>query len=432
MSQLAIAEPGGANNRFMVVYVPHGLPNEHYEVGDNCDLAQAGVGILSPLEPYKKYLTVPRGVTNNYSTNHAAIRSTLTGNGKSNSIDFAIASELGVTAHALAVRPNEYCGSWGACTIAEDGHLLKHGGWAGPVMNPADAVADLFSGLSASSSPADSVLQDAQFRAAALQLTEGEVSSMKAALAGLTAEENKLQLHLESLQAIRSNIENPSQMVSCDSRPSLPLVDAAAGVDELAEENFGTLLKGHLQAAAQALRCGSARVVALQLLHTNANQMMNFPGGPGIAGSHHADLSHATTASRREDFAKAQKWIYQTLADEVLSVLDVPDPSGAPGETVLDNTTILVCSEIADGAEHNSEHLITPPRPQFAFQGSEIGTYLPWTIIGRGGGYFQGGISPYVKQEDHRNVLAAVAESMGVSLTNWGGAALTPTAALRG
>src|SRR5690606_562443 len=106
MSQLAIAQDVTRPTRLFVFFLPHGLPIEHWDVGDNMNFAMSGAGILSALEPYRQYVTVVRGVGINTSTNHAAIRSALTGNESGNSIDYEIATALGSTAHVLGAHAN--------------------------------------------------------------------------------------------------------------------------------------------------------------------------------------------------------------------------------------------------------------------------------------------------------------------------------------
>jgi hypothetical protein len=46
--------------------------------------------------------------------------------------------------------------------------------------------------------------------------------------------------------------------------------------------------------------------------------------------------------------------------------------------------------------------------------------YLPWNIIGGGGGCFSGGRVVTMEGVDHRQILAAVAHSMGVTLPSVG------------
>ncbi len=420
MARLAVAEVPNRPQRAFIFYLPHGMPIEHWDVGDDLNLSASGVGIFSPLAPFRDHLTVMRGVGINTATNHAAIRSTITGDEASNSIDYEIANRLGSTAHVLGAHANPP----GA---GSDAQFAKHGGWVDPIANPADAAQELFSGLSDPAGPAEDINLDAQFRQQGLALTEGELDAMHAELAGLTSEQNKLAIHLESLRAYKATAETGGGLgtVSCDSRPVLPIADSMAGQDAYLVENLAKVVDGHLEAAAHAFVCGSARMVTMQNLHANGQIDMGFPGGPGIFKNHHDPLSHSGNGQDqgREEFALVQKWFIERLAEKFLSTLLADDPAD-PGHTVLDNTTVLIMSEIVDGANHTSGY----NAQTWDVPGGPRETYLPCVMIGKGGGTIAGGRSVYVPGMDHRNVLATLGHAMGVSLTQFGGTSVSPVA----
>lgn len=419
MSRLAIAQTGARPTRMFIMFVPHGVPMEHCEVGESMDFSRSGEGVLSPLEPFRNHVQVLRGLSNQVSTNHEAIRSVLTGRDGDNSIDFQVASALGTTAHVLGAHPYRA----NSAGPDHDAKLAHHGGWVTPITNPADALADLFAGVGAGAggpSEVEQEVDEAEFRREALQLTERELASMQSELAGLTAEENKLQKHLESLQVLRAAQEGNGGIgvVGCSARPTLSAAESMMGKDPFDMNNFATILDGHLEAAAHAFVCGTARVVTLQCLHANAQVTMGFPGGPGIAKNHHDPLSHSWDAAGRADFAKVQKWFYSRLAEKFLKTLDQPDPAD-PEHSVLDNSVVLTCTEIADGANHNSEAM------DVWIDGAPQASYLPWVLIGGGGGYLGGGRAVSLQGEDHRNVLAALAGAMGTPIATIGGANVT-------
>lgn len=424
MSRLAVAQAGERPTRLFVFFLPHGLPIEHYEVGPDMDFSSSGIGIFSALQPYRDYVTVLRGVGINTSTNHAAIRSTLTGAEGNNSIDYEIATALGSTAHVLGAHANPP-------TAGADGQLVNHGGWVDPIANPADALEDLFNGLAESGKAAPSGPSDeALFRAEGLALTEAELEAMQRELSGLTGEENKLRVHLESLRAYKQAQETGSGIgtVSCESRPVLEAAESMAGKDPYAKDNLGTVIDGHLEASAQAILCGTARIITMQNLYANGQVRMDFPGGPGISEEHHAPLSHYSSgeATGREKFAQVQKWYYTKLVDKLISVLDQDDPADH-GRKVLENTTILTISEIVDGSNHTSNY-----NPQtWDVGGGPRETYIPSLIIGKGGGYFKGGQSVHIPGTDHRALLATVADAMGVKISNFAGTSVSPIAEVK-
>ncbi len=420
MARLAVAQESARPTRLFLYYLPHGMPIEHWLVDESMNLAASGAGILSPLESVKEYVTVLRGVGINTSTNHAAIRSTFTGAESSNSIDYEVAIALGSTAHVLGAHANPQ----GA---GADGQLIKHGGWVDPIANPADALSDLFSGLAPGTAPPPESSQDLafEFRREGLVLTEGELEAMQVKLKGLTGEENKLSIHLESLRAYRSAAESGGGLgtVSCESRPLLSSAEGMSGKDPYDVSNLGEVIDGHLEASAQAMLCGTARIITLQNLHANGQVMMNFPGGPGFAANHHDPLSHSgkDATQGRLDFAEVQKWYMRKLTEKFLNVLKAEDPAD-PGRTVLDNTTVLVLSEVVDGANHTSGYT----KETWDVPGGPRETFLPAILIGKGGGAFKGGQSVYVPGADHRDLLATVAHGMGVSLTSFAGKSVSP------
>jgi Protein of unknown function (DUF1552) len=413
MSRLAVAQSGARLKRLFIIFVPHGFPVEHFDpVTDNGDfnLKAKGIGGLGPLEPFKQHVTMVRGIgMANMASNHVAIRAALTGfleGGTVDSIDYVIAQGLKVTPHALGAIPYKKTEGFSV-----DSHLMKHGGaWVRALESPLDAKAELFQGLGGGGSPM--AVDEGAFQAEAVALTAKQVDRMKRELAGLTTEETKLGIHLEALQGLKAG--GDASPTSCTAVPSLPAVDATASIDPLDETQFAKILDAQLELAANAMVCGTGRVITLQCLWVNSNILMNFPGGPGIPTEHHIGLSHAGLP--REPYAKAQQWFFQRFADKLLTVLNQPDPAD-PTHTVLDNSLVYITTEVSDGGNHNSDAGET-----WVF-GQPMYTYLPQILIGGAGGYLKPG-GRIVKVEDkrpHTDVLATIADAMGVPLTNIGG-----------
>jgi len=426
MSRLAVAAPTPRPTRLFIYYLPHGMPIEHFEpaaMGTDINLAASGVGVMSPLIPYKQSVNVIRGISmNNGANNHAAIRATLTGfsDGSANgvpvdSIDNTIATALKVTPFVVGARP--YTPGAG---FTSDSYLVQHGSWVRPTEDPAAAADAYFQSLG-SATPSPATVDEAAFRSEALDLTAKEVETMQSSLSALTSETTKLKLHLDALLALKAagSGSTGGGMVSCTTRPPLPSVDAVRGKDPLDQNNFGLVVNAHLEAAAYAFLCGTARVITMQNMHVTSDLSMSFPGGPGFAQGHHDPISHSWDDAGRENFAKCQQWFYQQLADKLLKVLNQPDPLD-PGSshTALDNSLIYIASEISDGANHNSD------TTSVWLDGKEHPTHLPLVMIGGGGGYLKTGqivSSPHM----HTDVLATIAAAMGVPVTTIGGQAVS-------
>jgi hypothetical protein len=420
MSRLAVAAPEPRPCRLFIFYVPHGVPVEHFDpagTGDSLNLKASGIGLLSPLEPYKKNVSIVRGISmNDGASNHAAIRAMLTGFSDGNnadSIDYTIAKALGVTPYVLGTVP------YGGGGFSSDSFLVKHGTWVRPTENPADAADEMLKGIGGNqTTPPPNTVDEAVFRKEALDLTEKEIDIMQKQLSGLTSEQNKLALHLSAIQALKPKISGtgPQPVVTCDTKPVLPSVDLVRNLDALDQKNFAKVLDAHLDVVAASFLCGTARVVTLQNLWVNADVNFGFEGGPGVAKGHHDPISHSWDAPGREEFAHVQSWFYERLASRLLSVLNQPDPSdpSSPDRTVLDNSLICVCSEVSDGANHNSD------ASGVWLDGANHFNYLPFVLIGGAGGYLKQQQVVTVDRK-HTDMLATLAAAMGAPISQIGG-----------
>jgi len=208
---------------------------------------------------------------------------------------------------------------------------------------------------------------------------------------------------------------NASKIISCTERPALPLVEATRGMDPLDPTKFGHMFNAQLEAAGTAMVCGTAQVLSLQALHVNSDILFNFEDGPGLNSTHHNGLSHGN----RIEFAQAQKWFMERIAEVLLPILNQDDPA-APGSTVLDNSIVYISSEISDPTDHNSQ------AGEAYVAGSPIYTTLPQILIGGAAGRFKSGGNVINVEEDrqHSDVLATIADAMSAPLPDIAG---TPT-----
>jgi hypothetical protein len=305
-----------------------------------------------------------------------------------------------------------------------DSFLVKHGAWVRPEEDPARAADTLFQGLGAAP-PGGGMMEDPslEFRRQALGLTEKELTQLKDATQGLTAEQTKLDIHLDAIRKLKTGGTN-NQTISCDARPSLPSLTALAGADVLDPTNMAKVLDAHLEVAAFSLLCGTASIVTLQNMYVNADLNMGFPGGPGVAKGHHQPVSHSWDDAGRAEFAQVQRWFYSRLAEKLLKTLDVPDMLD-PEHTVLENSLVAVLSEVSDGANHNSDASL------IWVGGKEMPTSLPLVLIGGGGGYLKpaGGIAKVSAL--HTDLLATFAAAMKSPISSIAGKACTPIPELK-
>jgi len=414
IASMAGAAPSPRPVRLFIYYIPHGWPFEHVEpLADGAFLQNSP--ILAPLAPFADQVRVLRGIDiNSVRETHEALPAVLTGSdtGESDSIDILIAQALGVTAHVIGALPYKVTTGFG-----KDSYLVRHGTWVRANEHPVAVADELFANLGAPSGDGGQVGDDAVFRAQTMSLTERELEELHTRMQSLSAEANKLNLHLEAVRNLKAGGGGTPSILNCDSRPALPAVDAFPQFGEPLESLLmAQVVDGHLEAAATAMVCGSAQVVTMQNMWTNADVTFDFPGGPNIAAQHHDPVSHSQNEPGRSNFALCQRWFYERLAAQMLTTLDQPDPSDTdPSRTVLDNSIIYVCSEVGDGFQHNKA------TDEVWIDGRTHTGYLPALVIGGGGGYFGPGGQAIDLSRFNTDLLATIAEAMGTPITSMAG-----------
>jgi len=383
-------------HRLVVLFTPHGAPAEFFWPKSATDLSATGsISILSPLQKHAAKLNILRGIDYVGSDNHYANRDVLTAKGP-DSLDTVVARKLGVKPLRLGVVPDY------AQSFTVDGYFTFDGGK--PVQGNPDpgAVLDsLVSGLPAMSSgpapaPTPTGATPDALRRQALKVTDAELAELRMRL-NATPPAAKLDTHKAALAPLLTPPATapsaPSAPIAgCTSKPSLASVDKVRGKNVWAQENFGDLMDAQVDVAAFALRCGITRVVTLQAGYVNYGVPFTWLN---IGAGHHG-LSHGV----RDQHALCQQYFALKFAT-LLDGLNVPDPED-PAHTVLDNTTALWCTEIADGQAHNCQS-------------------VPMVIAGGGSGYLKTGQYLQLSSVSHTTVLTALAESMGVTGVTFGG-----------
>jgi hypothetical protein len=381
--------------RLLVMFTPHGAPAEFFWPTSATNLtASGGISILEPLQKHAARLNVIRGIDYVGSDNHYANKDVLTAKGP-DSLETLVARKLGVQPLRLGVVPDY------AQSFTVDGYFTLDGGkpvQANP--DPAAALDALASGLPATSgggtpTPTPTGPTPAELRRRALEVTDAELGELRARLAA-TPPAAKLDAHQAGvaslIAAAGASAPPPMPVAGCIAKPSIATVDKVRGKNVWAHENFADLMDAQIDVAAFALRCGLTRVVTIQAGYVNHGVPFTWLG----IGSGHHGLSHGV----RDQHARCQQWFALKLSG-LLDQLSIPDPEDS-AHTMLDNTTVVWCSEIADGQQHNCQS-------------------VPLVLAGGGSGYFKTGQYLQLGSVSHATVLTSLAEAMGVSGVTFGG-----------
>jgi Protein of unknown function (DUF1552) len=452
LARTATAATTPAPKRFFLMYMPHGIPPEHYNpqvtAGDytNFALDKTNVSILSPLEKYKSSVNVYQGFKYPGGETHSGIVSCLSGldglppdtTRPRTSLEHVIANSLGVKPLILGACAHQPYG------LDANSKLFWDGSAVDPQKNPAAAADSLF-GASTSAAPN----ADAQLRSDLLALTASEITTLQGTLGDLTTEKTKLQRHLAAIQAIQSGGSGGGAS-SCTAAPSLPtvekvraasagqVIDSSGGNDYFYQEaNFQLIFQAQLELVAQALLCNAAQVVALQPMYATCDFNFSFSQQAGVAApssgwAHHAGLSHTTpqasatnmpqnplisidnlNSTTRAAFAGAQLWFAQQLDKYVLQILANADDPSAPGTKVLDNTLVYWMSEIGDGEDHNTF-------TKMGSFGANYPEYLPLVSIGGCGGALKTGqVVRFDTDRPAADLYLSFAKAMGASTVSF-------------
>jgi hypothetical protein len=471
MAGRAVAQARGPYKRLLLVFIPHGMPAEHFNpggAGRGFDLAASPmVGVLKPFKPYQDQTVLVRGIEYVGHSNHQTISAVFTGDTVT-SVDAVVAKSFAQKALLLGALPFPNGG------FGPDSKLFSNVDWVAAEPNPLKAIAGVGTGgapvpppappppppapppqpgapPAPRPPPAAPVVNDDEFRRGLLALNIGELEGMQRELSSLTSAQNSLSIHLDSLRDLRARFNVPPAGIpqpaptppapapapgpgpapappppvpapvaaSCGLKANLP------GVERVRQESmngqnaiyffdkakFQQLFVAQLEVARQALICGT-RVVGLQVLYANAQ--INF-GFMGIAKDHHDPLSHSRDPVGRGDFARVQQWLYGQIEEKILRPLRAaPDPFD-PGRRILDNTIVCITSEIADGNEHNSRKAILELGAQ------RVTTLVPMILVGGGGGALAGGQVVDFENRSHKDLLAALCTAMGAPGGNFSG-----------
>ena len=167
-----------------------------------------------------------------------------------------------------------------------------------------------------------------------------------------------------------------------------------------------------------AFQSDATRVITFMLDHGQSNRYFNFI--PEVDGTWHA-LSHYQNASgmtedddgttswesveqKRAMYAEVVRWHHSQVAYLLGRMKNIREPDG---NTLLDNSMILMGGAIGDGNEHDASH-------------------LPTLLAGRGGGTIKTG--RYINHDeptDLASIHVALMQRMGVPIERLGTAGST-------
>lgn len=220
-----------------------------------------------------------------------------------------------------------------------------------------------------------------------------EVNEIKS-IAG-TNEQAKLDQHLTSLRELEKSLVDPNAGpgggggigVMPGGACATPATPGNGAADDIRTASAAFNAIGY-----QAINCDLTRVLDMQWL-SSGDHLPRFEW-MGLKLDHHG-MEHG---SSRTEYAAAQTWIFQEMANFLTLLKTTPEGSG----NMLDNSVVYMTSEMSEGNHvHN-------PVLQF--------------VAGKGGGQFRTGRRLDATGKTNNDVLLALVKAMGVNATTVGDA----------
>jgi Protein of unknown function (DUF1552) len=278
----------------------------------------------------------------------------------------------------------------GANTNANNGKTQYYGGPTGgnlpTIGSPLSAYNTVFGTALPTGTSASALLARRQ---SILDTITAEITGLQSQLG--SSEKAKLELHLESIQALENKLTSTATNGGC-MKPATPPADSALqfmmGMDTLA----ANLL--HQQIILAAFACDITRIACLEY-GNDQYLLVNQSGLP--ADDEHGGYIHSESTTNFPNLVKFEAYLATQFANLITALATTPDPLGN-NQMLLDNTLVLWSRDMGDAQNHNQQSM------RFVLAGGN-GGYLKTASGGR-----------YIKStERHERILLNACEALGVT-----------------
>jgi hypothetical protein len=394
--------------RLIIYYFPDGVPAAAGSVSpflvNGSETTFTLPTNLAALAPYQSQCIFLRNLSmgpTDAGSHPGGAKKLLTGvdGGGGESIDRYLARTIG----GGAPFPHLYLGAMATQNSASGDKFVSYpsaGTTVAPEDDPMNAFDRLF-GSTTSPSPSTPKGPD-PVEVSIIDSALGDIGDLQARLGSV--EQSKLTLHLEALREVEKRVKGlgASALPSCNqSVGSVAAIDRGRLYDPA---QFPDILRAQMDLMVQAMACGLTSVGVIQASqHTSELIMSRFAGTPlytpgydmrSHQASHYGDPSSSLYAS----FVSQVTWFVQQLGYLLDQLKARPEGSG----TMLDNTIVLLCTEISDGNTHSHDD-------------------MPFILAGGAGGALKTGRLIDCGGRRHSDLLGTIAHAMGdPSVTTFG------------
>jgi len=412
----------GVAKRVIFFYFPDGVPGQSQN-GEPSKFHPTGSEssfdlpeVLSPLAAFKSECVFFRGLSmggTDSGSHPGGTKKLLTAfdGGYGESIDQYLARTVG----SNAPYRHLYLGAMANQNNASGDKHISYPS-AGQSITPEDNPRKAFDLLFGSIAGSGSTPEVDPTKATIIDGVIDDVETLRSQLGAI--EQSKLDMHLESLREVEKRIKGGGVVptASCEN----PSVDTTGFTDgELyKDEKFPSLLKAQIDVMVLAMACGLTKVGVIQgSQHTSELIMSRFPGTEMYTPNFDMRSHQASHYGASHDYAKPEfqafvlqcKWWVEQFAYLLGELQKRPEDGG----TMLDNSIVVLCTEVCDGNTHLHDD-------------------MPFILAGRAGGAISPGRLLQYNYERHGKLFVSIANAMGDGLQAFGDASSGPLPGLVG
>jgi hypothetical protein len=409
LNREAEAAPASTPIRFMILSTYNGaVPAQYWPEGGETDFTFRPGSTTEPLAPYRTKMIFPMNMKRQRSGgggHESAFRCLWTGAGQTGSgggfggyaagpsVDQIIAKALpaGQTTFPSLQFGVQHDGPGANPTVLTVMTYAAAGQPLAPESNPYT----MFDRLMIGSTGAPTGISKDQLeklkvrRQSVLDLVRDDLKALSPRVD--RSDRVKIEQHVNGISEIEKRLNMPVNAPTAGANCSATAVPM--GIDLKANESFPELLGIQNSLAVSALACDRTRVASMQWSRGFSQVRHTWVG---VNLEHHT-LSHMTSAANQAQKFAIDRWFHERMA-ELLHQMDSVQEAGG---TLLDNTMLIFCNDLSEGAAHS------------------VAPAISW-VAGKGGGKLKTGRLLDLSAYDFTQMMLTGAQVMGVNVTQIG------------
>lgn len=235
---------------------------------------------------------------------------------------------------------------WGAgepmaCDFGASCSYTQAISWAGPkaplapVINPLTAFNQMFAGSDEGATEAEQAMRRASMKSV-LDYVNADAVSLQSQLGA--ADKMRLEEYFNAVRELETRLTAPpAEMCETGAPP-------AAGLD------YPSRVQAFNDLMALAFQCDSTRIITFMIENGLSGRSHPFIGAPG---NHHG-LTHGAGENAPGQLLALETWQAQQAANLAIKLKGMQE---ADGTFVLDNTAMLLLTDMGEGGPHDHDHL---------------------------------------------------------------------------